>query len=1113
MRKIANFPVSGSLKTQFARLLPFFLILPLISIVGLSTAPVAQADSGISFQKIAMSGNGRVIYAINQGGSIWKSVDTGTSWGVTSAGTYEWSALATSQDGSVVAAGTTDTKAIYVSHDGGSSWTRNDIAGSHNWRSIVMSSDGSKIRAIDNNSTDLFESLDGGSSWNINGTLPRVEAAGESNSNGCPPTSQNIDGTCTIHDWVEITMSGSGSNIALYAHVGGAYEAERQLFISQDGGTTWVETMGCCRDQPHPGQIASSRSDTNWTIMMGNYESAPSYARYDTNTTTWSFTQLAADALTWDHFAVAADGDKAIFSGNTGHLYTGSNSLGFSKPLSTDSYHFSDVAISDDGTIQGAMDRYTGYFYVSTDSGLTFRAHPTILSPLSISNYSNGDTINFQKWRNLVAPIVAAGGFPTYTYSLTSGLLPSGVTLDTTTGIISGTPTEFGTFPVTIQVADSQVISETISINLIFSGPVFSVVSRYPGNSIDIYSGVAANAPLVTVSGGVTPYSGTMINGTLPEGLAIDANGQLTGTTYTPGSSTVTIQVSDSDSPASTVNETFTINVLPPFVQTSSISRIGSLTNAAGMTTVGNYAYFSAFTTDHGYQLWRTDGTDTGTAEIDNAAGSEGSIYDWVSPYDLTPWNGGVAFLGNTPSSYGVYVSDGTETNTVPLELTAALSSESTPGNSPYYDLFAFKGHLYFIDQYGTLWMTDAQGHTVPTPVTNWPDYVSPIDNAILYTKNSLLYSYDGLESSTPQVLPIDSSITGFINMTQVGNKIFFAGITTEGWGYYSYDIGTQATLNLFPGRVFDHVANIGETIFSDFLRFTKHNGKIYFVADGNLYESDGTAAGSKHLADVGRVGIDWGGLLGIFAGEKLLFGSDLFDGLGLEVRQYDVTTQTLSTVSDINAAAENSNPFNYALLNNQVLFSANDGTNWGLWSYSLPPTAPAVTLPDPLQKSAITTISPAEAVKGGSVAVTISGNFVETISNIMVAGGFLPAGSWTQTNTSVSFVMPSKPVGSYEIQIFNGAAPILKKQIFTFTAQVPVVTPTPIVTPTPTPVVTPTPSPTPTPVVTPTPSPTPTKAPSKAPAKKITITCVKGKIVKKVSAVKPKCPSGYKKK
>jgi hypothetical protein len=52
--------------------------------------------------------------------------------------------------------------------------------------------------------------------------------------------------------------------------------------------------------------------------------------------------------------------------------------------------------------------------------------------------------------------------------------------------------------------------------------------------------------------------------------------------------------------------------------------------------------------------------------------------------------------------------------------------------------------------------------------------------------------------------------------------------------------------------------------------------------------------------------------------------------------------------------------------------------------------------------------------------------------------------------------------------------------------------------------------------VVVPTPTPTPTPTPSastKTVAKKVTITCIKGKTSKKVTAVKPKCPAGYKKK
>ena len=89
----------------------------------------------------------------------------------------------------------------------------------------------------------------------------------------------------------------------------------------------------------------------------------------------------------------------------------------------------------------------------------------------------------------------------------------------------------------------------------------------------------------------------------------------------------------------------------------------------------------------------------------------------------------------------------------------------------------------------------------------------------------------------------------------------------------------------------------------------------------------------------------------------------------------------------------------------------------------------------------------------------------------------------------------------------------ILKRATLSWMASVatPTPTPTPVATATPTP--TPTPTPSETASATPTPTPTPTVVATVKPAaKKTTITCVKGKKTKKVTAVKPKCPKGYKK-
>lgn len=67
-------------------------------------------------------------------------------------------------------------------------------------------------------------------------------------------------------------------------------------------------------------------------------------------------------------------------------------------------------------------------------------------------------------------PLQATGGVPPYTWSVTQGQLPAGLTLSTqsnSTGLISGTPILAGNSTVTVQVADSEVVPATQTMQYI----------------------------------------------------------------------------------------------------------------------------------------------------------------------------------------------------------------------------------------------------------------------------------------------------------------------------------------------------------------------------------------------------------------------------------------------------------------------------------------------------------------------------------------------------------------------------------------------------------------------------------------------------------------------
>jgi len=185
-----------------------------------------------------------------------------------------------------------------------------------------------------------------------------------------------------------------------------------------------------------------------------------------------------------------------------------------------------------------------------TASGLT-------ISPSSLPSGHQGTAYS--------ATLTASGGTAPYTWSITSGALPSGLTLNTATGAITGTPTVTVTnSPITFKVQDSSspVLTQTANLTLTIAAPGALLISTtsLPNGQV----GVAYSATLAA-TGGMTPYTWSTTSGTLPTGLTLNtATGAITGTPTAPVTSVpLTFKVQDSSSPVQTQSANLTISVNP----------------------------------------------------------------------------------------------------------------------------------------------------------------------------------------------------------------------------------------------------------------------------------------------------------------------------------------------------------------------------------------------------------------------------------------------------------------------------------------------------------------------------------------------------------------------
>jgi uncharacterized repeat protein (TIGR01451 family) len=187
------------------------------------------------------------------------------------------------------------------------------------------------------------------------------------------------------------------------------------------------------------------------------------------------------------------------------------------------------------------------------------------------------------------ATLQAAGGFPPYTWSITQGTLPLGLTLNAN-GTISGTSTQLGLSNFTVKAVDTQnqVATAALSITVQQPAPLqITTTSLSDGIVGQPYSAA------LSATGGVPPYTWSLQSGTLPPGLTLSSTGFITGTPTAAGSSYFEVKVTDSESPSQSAlaNLGITVDPNPPPV----LSNVYPSSAPLGSSAVTLQLYGSGF--------------------------------------------------------------------------------------------------------------------------------------------------------------------------------------------------------------------------------------------------------------------------------------------------------------------------------------------------------------------------------------------------------------------------------------------------------------------------------------------------------------------------------------
>lgn len=185
----------------------------------------------------------------------------------------------------------------------------------------------------------------------------------------------------------------------------------------------------------------------------------------------------------------------------------------------------------------------------------------TINPGLSIQDQSvPGGTIGQPYSKTLTAVAITSttqpGSPTTASWSIQSGSLPPGVTLSSE-GALSGTPTAEGSFTFVVRATGGGGSVDTETETLVVRQPV-AATSPFSGTGAKAEVGIPFTKAQ-TATGGNGAFTWTLASGGLPAGLALAADGTVSGTPTISGRYSFALHVTDGEGRVVTVSGTLVV--------------------------------------------------------------------------------------------------------------------------------------------------------------------------------------------------------------------------------------------------------------------------------------------------------------------------------------------------------------------------------------------------------------------------------------------------------------------------------------------------------------------------------------------------------------------------